>query len=158
MTVERFVAGAIGEPGNRVFLLEVDHDGETIAYLIEKIQVAALAREAEKLLRDRGLVGSGLGIDPGDVNATTPVAFRVGGLQLIVDDDAEEATVVLHSSEEGEAPVTYAVNLPQLDAFAREAAVVVAAGRPACPRCGLAMDPDGHSCPRDNGDLRGHRP
>ncbi len=44
MTVDRFAGGAIGEPGNRVFLLEFVVDGEAIAYLIEKFQVGALAQ------------------------------------------------------------------------------------------------------------------
>ena len=68
------------------------------------------------------------------------------------------STVVIHSSDEADAPVECEMTHAQLDAFAREAQVVVAAGRPECPRCGLAMDADGHNCPRSNGDLRGHRP
>lgn len=158
MTVERFAAGAIGEPGNRVFLLSVVVDGEPISYLIEKVQVAALAREAQKLLRERGLLGAGGEINPGDVDPTAPVAFRVGGLQLVLEDGAETATVIVHSTDEEIPVVSHEVSLSQLDAFAREATLVVAAGRPKCPRCGLAMGPDGHNCPRGNGDLREHRP
>jgi uncharacterized repeat protein (TIGR03847 family) len=158
MTVERFVAGAIGEPGDREFRLEVVADGQVTAYLIEKLQVAALAEEAQNLLRERGTMGAGLSIDPGDVAAETPLAFRVGGIQLALDDDSGLVTIVLHSIEEEDLPVTCELTLPQLDAFAREALAVVGSGRPACPRCGLAMDPDGHNCPRSNGDLRGHRP
>ena len=158
MTVERFSAGAIGEPGDREFRLEVVAEGRTTAYLIEKLQVAALAEEAQNLLRERGMVGAGLSVDPGGVSAGTPLEFRVGGLQLAVEDAAGMVTIVLHSTEEDDPPVTCELTLPQLDAFAREALAIVASGRPVCPRCGLAMDPDGHNCPRSNGDLRGHRP
>ncbi len=158
MAVDRLAGGAIGEPGHRVFLLEVEDAGNTTAYLLEKLQVAALAEEAQNLLRERSLLGSGLALDPGGVHADSPVAFRVGGIQLALPEDADVATLVLHSTEEDHEPVAIEVSLAQLDAFARDALVVVAAGRPACPRCGLAMDPEGHNCPRSNGDLRGHRP
>jgi uncharacterized repeat protein (TIGR03847 family) len=158
MTVERFVAGAIGEPGDRQFRLEVVADGLTTAYLIEKLQVAALAEEAQNLLRERSMLGAGLSITLGDVSPDTPLEFRVGGLQLALDEGSGLVTVVLHSTEDDDPPVTCELTLPQLDAFAREALAVVSSGRPACPRCGLAMDPDGHNCPRSNGDLRGHRP
>lgn len=158
MTVERFSAGAIGEPGDREFRLEVVAEGLITAYLIEKLQVAALAEEAQNLLRERGSLGAGLQVDPGGVTADTPLAFRVGGLQLAIDDDSGRVTIVLHSTEEDDLPVACELTLPQLDAFAREALAIVASGRPACPRCNLAMDPDGHNCPRSNGDLRGHRP
>lgn len=158
MRVERLAGGAVGEPGQRVFLLEVVVHGEAIAYLIEKLQVGALADEAQHLLRERNMIGAGLSLDPGGVQAETPVAFRVGGLQLTVDEGAEVADLVIHSNEPSDHSAEYEVPLAQLDSFAREALVVVAGGRPECPRCNLAMDPEGHNCPRTNGDLRSHRP
>ena len=158
MAIERFAAGAIGEPGNREFRIEVVADGRTTAYLIEKLQVAALAEEAQNILRERSSLGAGLTIETGGVGAETHLEFRVGGIQLALDDDSGLVTILLHSTEEEDPPVTCELTLPQLDAFAREALAIVASGRPACPRCGLAMDPDGHNCPRSNGDLRGHRP
>ncbi|MCP4306071.1 MAG: DUF3090 family protein [bacterium] len=158
MSVERLAGGAVGEPGHRVFLLELVVDGEAIAYLIEKLQVAALAEEAQNLLQERNMIGAGLSLDPGGVHAETPVAFRVGGLELSVDEGTDVAELVIHSTEPADPSAEYQVSLAQLDGFAREALVVVAGGRPQCPRCNLAMDPEGHNCPRTNGDLRSHRP
>jgi uncharacterized repeat protein (TIGR03847 family) len=158
MAIDRFAGGAIGEPGKRVFMLEVVTVGEAVAYVIEKLQVAALAEEAQRLLRERGLIGAGLSLEPGGVHAETAVAFRVGGMELGIDEESEVVNLVLHSTEESDDAVEYELTLAQLDAFAREALAVVASGRPACPRCGLAMDPDGHNCPYSNGDLREHRP
>lgn len=155
--VERFAGGALGKAGSRVFLLEIVVEDTAVAYLIEKLQVRALALEAQELLRDCGMLGAGLSVEPGGVHGETPVAFRVGGLQLTVEDDSDSATIAIHSTEDDES-VTYDLTLAQLDAFARESIVIVAAGRPACPRCGLAMDPGSHNCPRTNGDLREHRP
>lgn len=157
-TVERFAGGAIGEPGDRVFLLEAVVDGEAVAYIIEKLQVAALAEEAKRLLRERGMIGAGLSLDPGTVHEDSPIEFRAGGLQLSLADGADTALVIIHSTEESDTPAEYQLTIAQLDAFAREALAVVEAGRPACPRCGLAMDPEGHTCPHGNGDLRNHRP
>jgi len=156
--VERFAGGAIGVPGHRVFMLEAVVDGVGVAYVIEKLQVAALAEEAKRLLRERGMVGVGLSLDPGGVHAETPVAYRVGGLQLVVEDDSNTAALVIYSTEDDDPPAEYELTLAQLDAFAREAATAVEAGRPSCSRCGLAIDPEGHNCPRSNGDLRGHLP
>ena len=155
---DRFAGGAIGEPGERVFMLEIEADGETVAYVIEKLQVAALAEEAKRMLRERGLIGSGLAVDPGGVHEDSAIAFRVGGLELALDDDEDTVRLVVHSTDDADPSHEYEVTLVQLDAFAREALQVVEAGRPECPRCGLAMDPEGHACPRSNGDLRNHRP
>ena len=157
-TVERFAGGAVGEPGSRVFLLEFVVNGEAVSFLIEKLQVAALAHEAQRLLREKSMIGAGLSLDPGGVHAETPMAFRVGGLQLTLDDGSDTATLVIHSTGEDDLPAEYQLSFAQLDSFAREALVVVAGGRPACPRCSLAMDPEGHNCPRTNGDLSSHRP
>lgn len=155
---ERFAGAAIGEPGHRVFMLEFVVDGKPIAYVLEKLQVHALAEEAQRLLKERNMIGSGLSLDPGGVHEDTPVAYRVGGLQLTLDDDSDIAILVVHSTEDGDPSAEYQVTLAQLDAFAREALISVGSGRPPCPRCGLAMDAEGHNCPRTNGDLRGHRP
>jgi uncharacterized repeat protein (TIGR03847 family) len=42
----------------------------------------------------------------------------------------------------------------QMLSLAKHATAVCAAGRPRCPLCGTAMDPEGHTCPA----LNGHRP
>ena len=118
----------------------------------------ALAQEAQRLLKERNMIGAGLTLDPGGVHEDTPAAFRVSGLQLSLEDDSDVATLVVQSTEDEDPSAEYQVSLAQLDAFAREALVAVGSGRPACPRCGLAMDAEGHNCPRTNGDLRAHRP
>ena len=66
--------------------------------------------------------------------------------------------VVLPESVRSLDSVGFDVTPAQLDAAARHGAAAVRAGRPRCPRCGLAMEPEGHHCPATNGDLRDHRP
>ncbi len=79
-------------------------------------------------------------------------------LRLGYDEPAETVTLTLVSTGEDAPEVTHRMSSAQLGAAARVAVAAVLAGRPRCPRCGLAMDPEGHPCPLGNGDLRGHRP
>ena len=53
--IEHFVAGAVGEPGRRTFLLEIGSGVEFEWFLVEKEQVAALAHRVLELLGDLGV-------------------------------------------------------------------------------------------------------
>jgi uncharacterized repeat protein (TIGR03847 family) len=146
--VARFVAGAQGPPGRRTFYLEAD--GEW--FLLEKQQVAALAARSLELARQLGVPegepGPALG-EPGEP------AFRVAEIGIGLEE--ETAVIVLSPEESSDAePVAFTVDGGQLEAMARRALAVVAAGRPACRFCGFPLDPEGHACPASNGDLR-HR-
>jgi uncharacterized repeat protein (TIGR03847 family) len=144
--VESFRAGAVGEPGRRTFLLDVD--GEH--FLLEKEQVAALAARSLDLART-------LGVQPQDpiaeLNRAGEPTFRVGSIEITPEPHG--ITIVLHPVEGGdEEPVSFVVTPPAIDAMARRAVLVVAAGRLPCPYCNLPLDPAGHVCPASNGDRR----
>jgi uncharacterized repeat protein (TIGR03847 family) len=178
---ERFVAGTVGEPGQRVFFLQARAGGRITTVALEKQQVALLAEQVEKLLDEVLRV----------TTADAPVApaadepaedlepleqpieeeFRVGTLALGWDPGAERLVIVAQApgeddtevagpaieDEDGEeGPDVLRVRLTgdQARAFARRALSVVSAGRPACPFCGLPLDPAGHICPRANGYRR----
>ena len=47
-----FVAGAIGEPGRRVFYLQAAQDAEIVSLRCEKQHVASLAQHLDELLSD----------------------------------------------------------------------------------------------------------
>ena len=47
---ERFVAGTVGEPGDRSFYLQAIEDSRTVSVLLEKQQVSVLAERAEKVV------------------------------------------------------------------------------------------------------------
>lgn len=156
--VDRFVAGAIGEPGDRTFLLEVEAGSVQEWFLVEKRQVAALILQAAQLLDEAGLAGAA---GSATVELRTPdvVTFRVGHIDLRYREEEDTIEVVLLPVDGvDEEPVEFSVRPDDLGAMARHAASVVERGRPPCPRCGLAMNPEGHHCPVDNGDLRDHRP
>ena len=42
-TPDRFVAGTVGQPGNRTFYLQAVHDKRVVSVMLEKQQVAVLA-------------------------------------------------------------------------------------------------------------------
>ena len=47
---ERFVAGTIGDPGNRTFFLQARDGGRVVSVALEKVQVAVLAERLDDLL------------------------------------------------------------------------------------------------------------
>ena len=49
-TPDRFVAGTVGQPGNRTFYLQAVHDSRVISVILEKQQVAVLAERIAALL------------------------------------------------------------------------------------------------------------
>ena len=148
---DRFVAGAVGEPGRRAFLLEVAGESPVEWFLLEKQQVAALAERTLGLLR-------GLGVPPGapgpGLTDPGPPTFRVDEIGITIDNDDFLVALSPVDDDDETGPVGFTVAPGVMDAMARRAVEVVGAGRPACRFCGLPDDPDGHACPAGNGDLR----
>jgi len=155
--VDTFAAGAIGPPGERVFVIQVGVAGEVSSFVAEKFQVAALALRARELLQEAGFLDAGAVASP-ELGMLDEAQFRVGDMYLDYQEEAGVVLIGLESADQAVEGVRFSVTPAQLDAAARIAIDVVEAGRPKCPRCGLAMDPDGHPCPTENGNLRGHRP
>jgi len=164
---ERFVAGTLGQPGEREFYLQARKGGALISVGIEKVQVAALAARLEDMLDAIDAPGS-TPTEPDDHPLEEPVVelFRVGAMALAWDPEAGAVVIEAQTpTEDGEylelpddaeaGPDLLRVRLDPDDArrFVRRAEALVAAGRPACPFCGQPLDPAGHFCPRGNGHL-----
>lgn len=171
---DRFVAGTVGQPGDRTFYLQASGDGRTVSVALEKLQVTLLADRLEELL---GEVQRRLGApaadepDGGDNEPlATPVdeEFRVGAMGLAWDGDAElvvveaqaageepaDESTILEDVEDGPDVLRVRITSAEARAFVDRARRVVSAGRPSCPLCGLPLDPAGHICPRQNGYRR----
>ena len=172
---ERFVAGTVGEPGERTFFLQARGDGRLVSVALEKVQVSLLADKLEELLSEAArrfgadIPDSADPIPADNEPLDTPLdeEFRVGTLGLAWD--AEDNTVLIEAIAAGEAGADEAEEVltdnedSDLDllrvrlgpretrAFIERARRVIAAGRPPCPLCGLPLDPEGHLCPRQNG-------
>jgi uncharacterized repeat protein (TIGR03847 family) len=178
---DRFVAGAIGEPGERAFFLQAREGRRVVSVALEKVQVAVLAERLGALLEELGRRGVAevessepdpeveLAETGDEVELDEPLneAFRAGSLTLGWDGGAERVLVEARAQDEdGEAidpdedddededgPDLLRVRMTAAAArgFVARAARVVAAGRPPCPLCGAPLDPLGHICPRRNG-------
>ena len=105
---ERFVAGTVGEPGDRTFFLQARGGGRVVSVALEKVQVSLLAEKLEELLTEASRrFGVDLPEAPDlDVHDNEPLdtpvdeEFRVGTLGLAFDVDT--ATVVIEAIEAGE--------------------------------------------------------
>lgn len=175
---DRFIAGAVGQPGDRTFYLQASSTGRVTSVVLEKFQVSLLAERIDELLDEVLRRTGGVEVPAGapaalrdDAPLDLPLLeeFRVGAIALAWDSDGDR--VVIEAQEESEEPVEpLAEDIPPdgpgvlrvrispgaARAFAQRALKLVAAGRPPCPLCGLPLDPAGHVCPRQNGHRVGH--
>src|SRR6476620_5881763 len=106
---ERFVAGAVGQPGERIFYLQATSSGRVTSVVLEKFQVSLLAELLDEVLRRTG--------GTPEVPATAPAAlqddapldlplledFRVGAIALAWDGDG--GMVVIEAQEESDETV-----------------------------------------------------
>jgi uncharacterized repeat protein (TIGR03847 family) len=173
---DRFVAGTVGQPGDRTFYLQASGGGRTVSVALEKVQVQVLAERLGELLeevRRRG-VGEVPAVAPRELEDTAPLdapveeEFRVSTMGLAWDgedsrvvvealaptEDEEAEVEPLSDSEDGPDTLRVRITAEAAQAFITRAQRVVAAGRPPCPLCSLPLDPEGHICPRQNGHRR----
>ncbi len=172
-TPDRFIAGTVGEPGDRVFYLQAVHDSRIVSVMLEKQQVQILADRMGLLLEEvHRRFGTAVPDEPSVDTAplVTPIEaeFRVGTMGLGWDSDSGavvvellavtetelDESVVLDDTEEGPDAVRVFLTPVQAREFAARSDMVIAAGRAPCPLCGEPIDGDGHICIRTSGYLR----
>jgi uncharacterized repeat protein (TIGR03847 family) len=176
---ERFVAGTVGQPGERQFFLQARDGARVVSVGLEKQQVQVLAERVDGLLDEvvRRTGGEApvpaaapLGsedLDPLDTPVTEE--FRVGAMALgwngdtelviieaheVVEDEEVEVPDLEEDPDDGPACLRVRLSGAAARAFAKRALSVVSAGRPPCPFCNLPLEPSGHICPRANGYRR----
>ena len=148
-----FTAGAVGEPGQRVFYLQAAGSGPVVTIRCEKVQVAAIGESFGRMLEqleDTTPAGGNAPLLRGPLEAD----FVAGSLALGFDQSTDKLVLVIEELvEEGEPSRTarWFVSRPQARAFAERAALLMSGGRPICWLCGLPMNTDGHTCPKTNG-------
>ena len=170
---DRFVAGTVGQPGERSFYLQATESARRVSVLLEKQQVSVLSERIGTLLEE---VSRRFGADvpvtvPEDEVDTSPLEvpveeeFRVGTMGLgwdaesrnvvvellAVTEEEVDESVVLDDGDEGPDALRVFLSPLQARAFAERAEKVVSAGRPPCPLCAEPLDPAGHVCVRLNG-------
>ena len=176
---QRFVAGTVGEPGQRTFFLQASDGARVTSVALEKQQVQLLAERVNAMLDEMMRAHGGdpeipalatedlLDSDP--LRAPIEEDFRAGTMTLAWDEDHKRVIIEVYASDgeaddeseqvEPEVPSSdeaLVVVLPPAEAraFCVRATQVVAAGRPSCEFCAEPMDPAGHLCPRMNGFRR----
>jgi len=95
---DRFVAGTIGQPGNRTFFLQARRGGQIVSVVLEKVQVAVLAERLGVLLDElevRGIAQPTEAVmaDSSPLDEPINETFRATTLTLGWDGDAEQILV-----------------------------------------------------------------
>jgi uncharacterized repeat protein (TIGR03847 family) len=181
---DRFVAGTVGQPGERTFFLQAREGNRITSVACEKQQVSVLAEHLDRVLdevlrRSSGQVdvppAASTATDTQPLDAPITEEFRVGTMTIAWDPTIERIVIELFSnvdveeetseteaaveaveSEEIEADEVFVVKITAVGAreFVARAQALISAGRPACPFCLQPIDPSGHICPRANGYRR----
>ncbi|MEO5940688.1 MAG: DUF3090 family protein, partial [Candidatus Limnocylindrales bacterium] len=104
---DRFVAGTIGQPGNRTFFLQARRAGQIVSVVLEKVQVAVLAERLGVLLdelEDRGIArpGDATSADASPLDEPINDAFRATTLTLGWDGDTEQILVEARAEDEAD--------------------------------------------------------
>ena len=162
-SVERFVAGTVGQPGEREFFIQARHGNRLVTVAVEKLQVAALAERLEFVINEfrkndlsiRLLTSE---IDDAPLELPIESEFEVGSISISWDESKKMMSIELLEVviDEIETLNTLKVQLSisMCSAFIKRSKALIAAGRLPCPFCGIAIDPQGHLCPRANGYRR----
>ena len=165
---DRFVAGAVGEPGARSFYLQARKGGAVVSVGLEKTQVAVLADRLGELLDTIEPAGdpAGRAHDPTPLDEPVVEVFRVGAMALAWDpahgsvvveaqplDDALDYHEVPDDDPDGPDVLRVRISAGEARSFVDRSLALVGAGRPACPFCGMPLEPTGHFCTRGTGRL-----
>jgi uncharacterized repeat protein (TIGR03847 family) len=157
--VDAFAVGALGEPGQRVFLLQCRHGDDRITIKIEKQQAQAMSLYLRRVLED--LPAASAPATLGSIEPPFDAAFVLGEIGLGYERDGARVLVQLEELEEtddegepvSDAPrghVRVFLSPEQALAFCEQSDDAVAGGRPTCRWCELPINVDGHLCPRMN--------
>lgn len=118
---DRFVAGTVGQPGDRAFFLQARQGNRITSIGCEKQQVLVLAENLEKVLDEvlrRGAVSAVPPIttatrDNDPLDAPITEEFRVGTMTLAWDADSQLVVIEMFSADNAEAEEPTAADLEE---------------------------------------------
>ena len=161
---ERFIAGTVGEPGERAFFLQVRSSYRLLSLAVEKAQVQAIIARVDVMVAEIRKSNPLINIekfptDDAPLESPVEAEFQVGAMSLAWDEESGLICIELYELEEDEEDSSGEVaeiniSLGMAIAFTARSKAVVNAGRLPCPFCGIPIDPRGHLCPRANGYRR----
>lgn len=173
--VDSASAGALGEPGKRVFMIQGRKQNDLVGILVEKQQIETLANQSIEFLDSLSqefpeeTVATPNDFDMAGALEPIEPMFRAQSMGLLFDPESRLVTLELRelpldeddiADEFGFAtppPARYdervirlTMTRTQLRAMAVRGSESVNAGREPCPLCQNPMDVSGHICPRLN--------
>jgi uncharacterized repeat protein (TIGR03847 family) len=161
---ERFVAGTVGQPGERAFYLQIRSSSRLFSVAVEKAQVQAIAARMENMVSEVRkanplITVDKLPLDDSPLESPIDSEFEIGAMSLSWNDETKLICVELFELEDDEEDsegevLEINITLGMASAFSSRSKAVVNAGRLPCPFCGIPIDPRGHLCPRANGYRR----
>ena len=161
---ERFIAGTVGEPGERAFYIQVRTSSRLFSIAVEKAQVQAISTRLDVMISEIRKANPLINIekfpiDDSPLESPVDAEFQVGAMSLAWDEESALISIELYELEEDEEDsegevVEINISLGMAAAFSSRSKAVVNAGRLPCPFCGIPIDPRGLLCPRANGYRR----
>jgi uncharacterized repeat protein (TIGR03847 family) len=161
---ERFIAGTVGEPGERAFYIQVRTSSRLFSVAVEKAQVQAITARLDVMISEIRKSNTLINIekfplDDAPLESPVDAEFQVGAMSLAWDEESALISIELYELEEDEEDsegevVEINISIGMAAAFSSRSKAVVNAGRLPCPFCGIPIDPRGHLCPRANGYRR----
>lgn len=148
---DEVAVAAVGEPGQRVFLLHARQGAQRLTLKVEKQQVARLVRDIVGQLREAPAPdGEAAVAEVGDVAPDFVVGRLEVGYDAALDRVVVDATELV-ADDDPASTARLLLTRAQAAAMAKEGLRLVEGGRPPCPFCGYPLDRRGHVCPRTNG-------
>jgi uncharacterized repeat protein (TIGR03847 family) len=161
---ERFVAGTVGQPGERAFYLQIRSGSRLFSVAVEKAQVQAISARMEIMVSEVRkanplITVERLPLDDARLESPIDSEFAIGAMSLSWNEETQLICVELFELEDDEEDsegevVEISITLGMAASFSSRSKAVVNAGRLPCPFCGIPIDPRGHLCPRANGYRR----
>ncbi len=159
--VSRITIGAVGPPGQRMFLLQASQSNSTVTLKLEKEQARILASSTIELLEEldqkypRTFSKVELPLSS-DLMIREPVEpeFVIGQIGLGYDQEEDHVVLVVQEIElEDSTPAIarFWATRAQMKAMCDHTMEIIDQGRSICPLCDRPIDPNGHFCPKENG-------
>jgi uncharacterized repeat protein (TIGR03847 family) len=158
--VGHFTAGTVGEPGARVFYIQVAPvGGAPVSLKCEKQQVGALAEYLSGVIAD--LPPTEPAQESTELIEPVLAEWVAGTMSVAYDETADRIVLLIEelvneANLDPDGPVPEPASLrmqltrAQVAAYNERAVELVEAGRPPCPLCGHPLGVD-HACPKTNG-------
>ena len=161
---DRFIAGTVGEPGERAFYLQIRSSTRLLSVAVEKAQVQAISERLEVMISEIRkstplMIIEKLPRDDAPLESPIDAEFQIGAMSVAWDESTQLICIQLFELEDDEEDaegeiVEINITPSMAAAFSLRSKAVVNAGRLPCPFCGIPIDPRGHLCPRANGYRR----